>query len=133
MSLDIGKKDEGSERIKITYHTPYGDFTSLEDAAICIDANIHLEKTGELIYPSPRVTNKYELLMNCRKKVGMYSQTVEGIPPLNVEALVRRYGSNRVSTGSLVSAKKAFVKGYTSDIEALKSLLNKGLDIDKEV
>ena len=126
MSLDIGKKDEGSERIKITYHTPYGDFTSLEDAATCIDTHIHLEETGELIYPAPRVTDTYELLMYCRKEVGMFSQTVEGIPPLNVGALVSMYGSNRVSTGSLESARKAFVKGYTSDLDELKSLLNKG-------
>ena len=129
MSLDFGKKDEGSERIKITYHTPYGDFTSLEDAATCIDTHIHLEETGELIYPAPRVTDKYELLMYCRKEFGRFSQTVEGVPPLNVEALVRRYGSNRVSTTSLVSAKKAFVKGYTQDLDELKNLLNKGLDI----
>ena len=117
MSLDFGKKDEGSERIKITYHTPHGDFNTIKEAA---------ESLGDCY-------TEYDVLMFCREGSDLFSQTVEGIPPLNVEALVRRYGSNRVSTSSLESARKAFVKGYTSDLDELKSLLNKGLDIGKEV
>lgn len=117
MSLDFGKKDEGSERIKITYHTPHGDFNTIKEATDSLCGYY----------------TEYEVLMLCRNGGGSFSQTVEGIPPLNVEALVRRYGSNRVSTSSLESAKKAFVKGYTSDLDELKSLLNKGLDIGKEV
>ena len=110
MSLDIGKKDEGSERIKITYHTPHGDFNTIKEATDSLCGYY----------------TEYEVLMLCRKGDSSFSQTVEGIPPVNVGALVSMYGSNRVSTGSLESAKKAFVKGYTSDLDELKSLLNKG-------
>ncbi len=110
MNLDTGKKEEGSERIKITYHTPYGDFNTIKEATEGFRG----------------IFTEYQVLMFCRKDEGLgFSQTVEGIPPLNVGALVAKYGSNKVSIGSLESARKVFIKGYTNDVEELKSLLNK--------
>ena len=108
MSLDIGKKDEGSEQIKITYHTPHGDFNTIKEATDSLCGYY----------------TEYEVLMLCRKEGGSFSQTVEGIPPLNVEALANTYGSNRISKSSLVSARKIFVKGYTQDLEDLRKILN---------
>ena len=107
MSLDTGKKEEGSrERIKITYHTPYGDYDSLKQAE---------DYTG---------IDAYNLLMYCRKEVGMFSQTVEGIKDINADFYSNIYGSNRVSTRSLPSSNQILVKGNGNEEDSLQIILN---------
>ena len=114
MSLDTGKTEEDSrERIKITYHTPCGDFNTIKKATRFINKFITYDGYTE-----------YEILMLCRKELYGFSQTVEGIKDINADFYSNIYGSNRVSTGSLPSSDQVLVKGNGNEEESLQIILN---------
>ena len=110
MSLDTGKTEEDSrERIKITYHTPFGDFNTIKEATVACHG----------------CYSEYQVLMFCRKDEGLgFSQTVEGIKDINADFYSTIYGSNRVSTGSLPSSNQVLVKGNGNEEESLQIILN---------
>lgn len=118
MSLDTGKTEEDSrERIKITYHTPYGDCDTIKEATSLV--NKHLPFGFNDSY------TEYQVLMYCRKDEGLgFSQTVEGIKNINADFYSNIYGNNRVSTGSLPSSKQILVKGNGNEEDSLQIILN---------
>ena len=116
MSLDTGKTEEDSrERIRITYHTPYGDCDTIKEATSLVNNSLPFNWRGY---------TEYEVLMLCRKGSGLFSQTVEGIKDINADFYSNIYGSNRVSTGSLPSSNKILVKGNGNEEDSLQIILN---------
>ena len=116
MSLDTGKTEEDSrERIKITYHTPYGNFNTIKEATEGVNKCLPFNWKGY---------TEYEILMACRKGEGLFSQTVEGIKDINADFYSNIYGNNRVSTGSLPSSNKILVKGNGNEEDSLQIILN---------
>ena len=117
MSLDTGKREEDSrERIRITYHTPYGDFNTIKEATDTVNKELPFNWQGY---------TEYEVLMLCRKEEGIgFSQTVEGIKDINADFYSNIYGNNRVSTGSLPSSQQILVKGNGNEEESLQIILN---------